>query len=58
METDRKVRLVATAFQKYGTRQLRANDKYEASEADAADMLAMGIARKDDEIRERHLLAG
>ncbi len=48
MATDRKVRLVATDSLKLrGGRQLRPGDKYEASETDAADDMAVGYARKD-----------
>lgn len=48
MAADRKVRLVATDSLKLrGGRQLRPGDKYEASETDAADDMAVGYARKD-----------
>jgi len=45
---DRKVRLVAADSLKLrGGQQLRPGDKYEASETDAADDVAVGYARKD-----------
>ena len=47
MGTDRKVRLVATESQKYGTRQLRPGDAFEASEPDAEDIMALGIGRQE-----------
>jgi hypothetical protein len=45
MGTDRKVRLVATESQFYGTRQLRPGDEFEAGKDDAEDILALGIGR-------------
>ena len=47
MGTDRKVRLVANDSQFYGTRSLRPGDKFEATEDDAEDIMALGIGRKD-----------
>ena len=48
MGTDRKVRLVANDSQYYGARSLRPGDKFEATEKDAEDIMALGIGRKDD----------
>jgi hypothetical protein len=44
---NRKVRLVATGFQKYGTRSLVPGEKFTADQADAADMLATRVAVRD-----------
>ena len=48
MGTDRKVRLVATESQFYGTRQLRPGDKFEVPDSDAEDIMALGIGRKEE----------
>lgn len=47
METRTKVRLVSAARQFYDGRQLRPGDKFEATAADAADLLVMSFAVKD-----------
>lgn len=47
MAGDRKVPLVATESQFYGTRQLRSGNKFQATELDAADMRALGLAKDD-----------
>ncbi len=48
---DRKVRLVAVDSQRYGSRQLRPGDSFEATEGDAADAVALGLAKPDAEFQ-------